>query len=153
MFLFNIHQHEWSEWHEIKHYWGHTKEIEHYCKKCGYREYKLLNLLCPQLKIKGEYCHWCKKYAEIWEKRDIDFTQQVGYDAYMKTEKRKLKIGRPPKLERNIAMALEQRFYGFTYDDLAKKYKMNKRTAWEAVQIGEKYIDLEKVKKAVGDNA
>lgn len=68
----------------------------------------------------------------------------------MNTGKRKM--GRPAKLARNIAMAIEYEFYpGTTIRSIGEKHGLkDPRTAWEAVNIGRRYINLEKIKEVVG---
>lgn len=66
----------------------------------------------------------------------------------MNTQKKKM--GRPAKLSDNIAMAIEQEFYGLSYLDLARKYGLNPKTAWEKVQYGRRFINLEKIKEVMG---
>lgn len=62
------------------------------------------------------------------------------------------KNGRPAKLARNIAMAIEYEFYpGTTIRSIGAKHGIkDPKTAWEAVNIGRRYINLEKIKEAVG---
>lgn len=66
-----FHHHTWSEWHDgygNNHPWQHVKMLERFCMKCGEVDYQLIELMCSTKKRTGEYCHWCKPYAESWEK-------------------------------------------------------------------------------------
>ena len=155
MFMQILHHHRWTEWVESyanKHPWSHAKTLDRYCHDCGEREYKILELLCPKQKKTGEYCHWCKGYAKEWDGRSIDYPQHEAYDDSMEQEKRKAKMGRPSKLARNIAMAIEYEFYPkLGVRGVGAKYGLkDPRTAWEGINIGRRYINLEKVKEAVG---
>lgn len=64
------HTHSWSEWMQTNnHYWSHAKTVYRACNTCAKDEYRLVELLCPQYKIKKQYCHWCAPYAEEWQKQ------------------------------------------------------------------------------------
>lgn len=55
-------------------------------------------------------------------------------------------------LARNIAMAIEYEFYpGTTIRSIGAKHGIkDPKTAWTGINIGRRYIDLEKIKEVVG---
>lgn len=147
------HTHEWSAWERQKpHYWEHAEWNVRYCRTCPEKEYSLIYLHCPQKKIKGEYCGWCKGWGEVWDK-GLDKMSVVGNnDAEHMKKTGKPRRGRPPMLARNIAMAIEYEFHPeWSVRQVGKRHDIpDPKTAWTAINIGRRYINMEAIKEAVG---
>lgn len=141
------HIHDYTEWQSTNnHYWSHVKTLFRTCKYCPKDEYKLIEINCPQLKIRGEYCNWCKPYAKYLEER-LEKMEIICDNEPMK----KVKKGRPLKLAENMAVVLEHELYGKSFREIAEKNNWkDHKTAWMKYQRGLPFINLRKVKEAVG---
>jgi hypothetical protein len=142
------HQHTWTEWEkERPHYWSHVECLVQYCKKCGESQYRLLSLHCPQFKIKGEYCYWCKGWGKIWEGR-LEKTEVLCNDDDMK---KRTKKGRPFELlARNLAIALEIDLNQKTLRQVADEYKFKDHSSVRQIHDRmQEFLNVDKIREAV----
>lgn len=156
-FMDIFHKHEWGEWYDShwnKHAWAHTRTMIRMCHSCHQKEEEVLELHCREFIRKGVYCRECAPYASAWILRTIDFSQQYIDNDNMKSPALKLKgkKGRPSMLARNIAMAIEYEFYPqMSMRDIGLKYEIKDvKTVFTGIANGRKYINMAKVKEAVG---
>lgn len=73
-------------------------------------------LHCPQKKIKGEYCYWCKDWGKEWDERLV-FIDKTCYDTPMETTKKPM--GRPIDME-SLKKAVEYREKGLGLLEVAR---------------------------------
>lgn len=144
------HAHEYTEWQVTnEHPWSHVRTLYRTCKWCNKDNYKLIEILCPQFKKKGEYCYWCLPYVKYWNERLEEMEIVCDTEAMQNT---KLKVnGRRQLLVRNIAIALEHDLYGKSFRELGSKYKLkNPKTVMMIYRRAQKFINQEAVREAVG---
>ena len=96
-------------------------------------------LHCPQKKIKGEYCYWCKDWGKEWDKRLVIIDKSC-YDTSMETIEKK-PMGRPIDME-SLKKAVEYRSKGLGLLEVARAMKKDPTqiVRWYA------YVDKNKVK-------
>lgn len=95
-------------------------------------------LHCPQKKIKGEYCYWCKDWGKEWDEKLV-FVDKTCYDVPMETTKKPM--GRPIDME-SLKKAVEYRSKGLGLLEVARAMKKDPTqiVRWYA------YVDKNKVK-------
>lgn len=142
-----LHEHDFGEWIETnKHAWSHAKTLYRTCKTCYEDEYRLIELNCPQYKIKGKNCHWCERYEEEWQRRlknmtfdgVLDAGAIVTYNQLMK----QIKKGVTPEtmVDRNKELykfILE----GHTFAQAGEKFDISRARAYELYKKFDKKME------------
>lgn len=146
-----FHRHTWTEWqpaHHNSHIWSHTKEIYKYCRKCGEREYKLLEIFCPNLKRKGEYCHNCLPYVLEIEKRRQSLTFELSRGIINDMQKTKLEYEYLPKVERNRKICELYHEQGKTLSEISKMFNITRERVRQIKDNYEKWLESAVVERA-----